>query len=860
MTSPDFNRKLTRELQAGSSQRARSLSREMSPSDWKDGAIPFSELIQNMLAGDGTLSGAGFAAFWDKMSTPAFATVYLVGLMAKLSAIVSGDDRTTPLATMFRQICTGDLAPQTVRKVSDGDRKDPSYMVKQAVVNTLYFIGLFYQFDPSHAAFRRALNSWQSGSGDQPGRTGFNQEVYRLLSADYLTQTDAIVTFVETCTNIECFRGQLPLPERADALTGRSLASSMIYPYLRRCLQRNQKVTLIFETINLFIKHPLITTSRLQSLMHMLRHFLTVHPGVDPTLLETTLTLVKPYLLWQLPYGAVAHDLIQFINNELKFPGTGLARLFLDENPGLPLDAKLSKSSSDRCKTVHVLVNRNSASGRSFQEILNSSSVEENPEVTSKTALLSHLLEANLRKDPDELKLWMYGADQIGNYYSEALGCMKACLECKDYKQAQELRVPRMKALWDKIRAAHPAHPGTAKPVYYTRTPTHKFEYHQLITERLDTVDHVPTLSLPHVATMNLLEGILKPYSSEATAPESRIVRIAVAGGDGTLHNVVCGFLALKQCSPELFVNVDLRFYILPLGQCNYLASFLATYDGWYHRHVLSGMQANLKIYPTLSGFNRDRGVAKKLGIDAGGRDESFYVDDYFDTSKIPARQVSRLPNVEPALVTPGSFLRETIDMYVREARNVLPVNIYQCECWAAAADSATKNTFRTLPFCQRLEIGNTVFQHKNNMMQQQKATKFVPIELSMKYTMMNCAGMARTAPAMEAKPVQSLIISNVPRVADKGTPANPTVPWLEMHMVEGEGGKKKKKISNTNGETFHIGYVEIKSEDRKKPFDVIIDGELFGSFYKIRVSACKAKDSSEIISLPIMNHLALEF
>lgn len=68
------------------------------------------------------------------------------------------------------------------------------------------------------------------------------------------------------------------------------------------------------------------------------------------------------------------------------------------------------------------------------------------------------------------------------------------------------------------------------------------------------------------------------------------------------------------------------------------------------------------------------------------------------------------------------------------------------------------------------------------------KSFKFIPLTLINKFTSMSVLGTLKQGTPMEPKSYHSISINNIPLSEDKGTPANPTKPWLEMSLIEDVG------------------------------------------------------------------------
>jgi hypothetical protein len=69
-------------------------------------------------------------------------------------------------------------------------------------------------------------------------------------------------------------------------------------------------------------------------------------------------------------------------------------------------------------------------------------------------------------------------------------------------------------------------------------------------------------------------------------AAASSVVRVVVGGGDGTVNLFVGALAILHALEPDLVAKTSILVYLLPLGRCNRLASFIACYDCWFARQM----------------------------------------------------------------------------------------------------------------------------------------------------------------------------------------------------------------------------------------------------------------------------------
>ena len=172
------------------------------------------------------------------------------------------------------------------------------------------------------------------------------------------------------------------------------------------------------------------------------------------------------------------------------------------------------------------------------------------------------------------------------------------------------------------------------------------------------------------------------------------ILRLCVLGSDAVLHRILCNYVCFRHEYEARFRKLSLRVYVVPTARhdCQ-LASYLARSDAWYRRQMFAPFCAPLPMVPrmtpadTLGGFSH--------GGMASWKDE-----------------------LKPPV--PVDMLGELLQDYVRSARYVLPLCIFDCECWepeynraagggrsgGGAGNVVSDKPDMTVPFCMGAEIG----------------------------------------------------------------------------------------------------------------------------------------------------------
>ena len=227
--------------------------------------------------------------------------------------------------------------------------------------------------------------------------------------------------------------------------------------------------------------------------------------------------------------------------------------------------------------------------------------------------------------------------------------------------------------------------------------------------------------------------------------------------------------------------------------------------------------------------------------------------------------------------------LLQKMQLYAREAEHILHVNIYQCECFMKDSNmgygESIQGRYMTLPFLQRAELGlapmAALWRREKQIspleplttILKNRAFKYVPDEWIVRYNeLLTAEGteMLGGEAVSSALAYHSLQLVSVPRVGAAGLCAHPLASYLEMVGIDAEkaarnskrsGGKEGAAGSGNEAVSFikHVGRVEIEAVDKSKDMWIMLDGKLFGPFYKVCFGPMKQAGSEEIMTFPLM-------
>ena len=243
---------------------------------------------------------------------------------------------------------------------------------------------------------------------------------------------------------------------------------------------------------------------------------------------------------------------------------------------------------------------------------------------------------------------------------------------------------------------------------------------------------------------------------------------------------------------------------------------------------------------------------------------------------------------------TPATYFVHNIQNFFRTAQCVNHFRIF------IAKIENGKSSVRFIPFVQRVEVGFPVYLAKLRRIHSvtsisdalnRKTNRYEPIKLRFEYTKMDL--MSRTRPGA---PVQCLVshamICNVSPIDTEnlfqGSTPNPTDDTLEMHIARINPNYLKRQssgkmtriksafatiggrnLSSTSVEslvgsgpennfTAHINSSVITSPSNK-PFDVLIDSEVYGPVTSVSISELSDSSGSRV-TLPIATVLPTIF
>lgn len=159
------------------------------------------------------------------------------------------------------------------------------------------------------------------------------------------------------------------------------------------------------------------------------------------------------------------------------------------------------------------------------------------------------------------------------------------------------------------------------------------------------------------------------------------------------------------------------------------------------------------------------------------------------------------------------------------------------------------------IPFIQRFELG--IIAHSERVRDQSKGktpeyTKpddvvkdknippFNPGDVRVRFTPVDMTGRAGPVVEDDATAYQSLVVSSVPRNYDRCFPPDPSQPWLEVFAQPARPVKAKSELKRNvllTDARQHVSMIEITAAADNQRFDIVVDGQLFGPYHRVRIT-----------------------
>lgn len=588
--------------------------------------------------------------------------------------------------------------------------------------------------------------------------------------------------------------------------------------------------------------NPKMSQTTILALSFMLRSLLQLGPISDSTLLRRGLAFLQPFYLWPQPICGVAKDTLSMLQNELISPGHNLrARLTAEALSGyqwqgqdkLPALFYLYDDSDIRVLSLARMLKLPTTElakndKRKARDVLD---VNPLPPQTQ-AQLLYHIFKAEGELSAQEEEhMRTLAPEQLSSLYDRAIEALREASEQRDLETgitAKRQAIATVRADLPNAAQASQGKPFTVKlpegPVELPRVPAllhlglkavlhDRYAFEDKVSASLMCVTDL----YPIVNLQNQLEDLMSMFTGSEKKPLT--LRLALCGGNRLLHQFLCAYLSVLTSKPQLFEGLQLRFFVLPppafqtqgssSPNSSSAADWLASRDSWYFRNIYNPLRQPLFVVPQLSA--------------EGLQDEK--------EEKHSDEDVSAL----------GKLLRGTIETFSREASVVVPVTVFKVEAWLNPPEKDAKDPGhdQCIPVLVRVEMGEATTasqaaRRRKVSESREDKEKLDPPELRIKYRKLISSGVVGPELVEDSVTVSQLTLSHFPG-SRGGSYPDPCSSALEMFARIKSRPTKTSKLFDDPFQS--VVEADIIVTDTEKRFELMVDDNAVGPFYRIRIS-----------------------
>ena len=877
-------------------------------------AYRFKELVKHTVKGRTSASQHAFSAhdyasFWQSLQlNPALCAFFFKQLV-------------TSFLDTFERVRKA-LKPGKQRQSYDGSRNKNSHLMfhLRALLHTIDYLSLFYILDPAQKTFGDAIDKFENyqrmlTSKNRVIQDESCQEVWQQVCSvlsrtrrKAMEKVEAIDLIVLDCTFVYSLaKIESHLPSSFSVLRDFPFLPSKVRRIFQDPALVKERYT-VFLAITRFlqkihvqlVQNPAIAVKPLGNIMSisvLLSMLLSAYPLKDTYMLGKIRKIVDEFVRWPQPFSSYFQRLSDLLAAEELNPGSAREAWMRERFPSLcvgpgsaseNMDTKLFVEWSNAQGTVMVFSDQWINRCNLLQYIIGAGDTFSNLQEAIqdyKTRFI--LLTLDRDKAKIQSKLESASARRISRWYKELIEKQQTPHRSSraKLKSVEGSETKANAGLWKHVLVPPPENIfdlGVNSGHYQTMA----------VEDSPQSTEKVPIDSLlrpgigkyvdPGRDKARLL-GLLRRAMAPAGSSAASKFRIVVLGSNRAIHRLLCALVSLRLSYPDVYKSVDVQVFVVPVGR-NDVAGFLGLHDGWYRRHVFVPFSGPLVICPQLS---------------VRSKQESF--------------------SKETPVVGPCGKYRETLQNYVSNAHENVPIAVFDCECWINSdvmdTHTADEEPYVKIPFCCRAELGVKAAAARFASVEaisgagktvdkdddcNQGYGKLIPElaqvlldrnfvrtgvgpgltgNMCIHYSMEETGLPKVKSGALDENSYASISISNCPaytlptkkndfRVeaevfSRKNSVANPTTDSLEMSILPcsstlSELLKKKDKRAKeveavcdamaNEAVTYHCNIVEIVAKE--KPFDIALDDQIYGPFFKIRIKRTKLGDAK--YSLPM--------
>eukprot|EP01133_Synstelium_polycarpum_P012616 gene12616-14807_t len=710
--------------------------------------------------------------------------------------------------------------------LSNEEIKDTDSM-RSSIISTCYFVALFNNFNSHNPTLKLILSKFNDII--DRAKEQHSIELVRILSPGFKDTNDFIFYLIDHCSD-------LVLDSTTTTASKNYLRNSWYNACITELFQANTKSKAIFDNLFLFLKHPLLLEKRMMFFLQMLKHYLLVSPVFAPSALQSSMSIVKTYFLWPRPHCDFAAELLELLSIEYQCPGAYFRSMLASEFPSIMASpssigaASLSSTlfSMKNRPTIHMMIDRYNTEALSIQELFEYNFKKQIPSITQ--------LQSN-----NIARLEFLEPIDISQFHYRIMDMLNKTIYLEE-SESKAVRIKELSALREDIvkNSTKTANKHVPQPLVLPTLNYHFSSLYRMSIKNKKPDEFATQYQFPvYKKTTNTLSNLFSNYQ-DATEP----IKICIVGNDASIHHFVGSYVYLRYHTPDLFENLDVQFYLIPAGQNCRLTDFISSFDNCNYNNT------DQSFMESMSTIKEERQSMS------------------FKSSPTETMHEETTPNVK----TPSSIILSEVEYLFREASFKMDIPLLKCVGWM-------DETCQTIPFFMRAEIGLSAFFQAtgdNSLIESpltNRMNKYTPVNVTVKFSQVNPLGVSQQMLSIDYKNYFEISVNNqMPKTSStlavnekigssstKNKKSNNNTSssansMVEMSIVEFD--TKKKRMKTEEPTKFMANFVEIEcnKDDKKKPFDVLLDGQLCGPYTKIKISYCKIED--ETLLFPVMTFL----
>ena len=808
-----------------------------------------------------------YQLFWSQVANPRESSTFLLDLLNRFVVVLEKEGKHYAV----HSASAAAAASQTAAAISPLPTGSSDTAALDAFLTTLNHLILCMPLQPSHPPLKAWLAGWtkQEGTRDCHHYPGV-KEITRLLALrlDGADMVGPVLIGASTLYNAAEFQwlqqaqADYTLLTTLDDDTWRQSTDTLFYYQHLHALARDGRHTgaLLQSIVNKMLTlqqqmklNPIVATTTLMSLLHLLHTLICLSPphrGLD---LQTLLSSLTLYYVWPEPIGGMVRDVWYALCGECSSSGEMMRGRLMEEVTTVAIKQTASTAESpddasgEWCSGCFYFLDADDRHTVQMARVMELHKWRANTPRYGKDepVLLSVQLQAQvvlnaldsegLVGEAEVEALRGMSDEAVGLLFNECLNVLGALSEYEDDTERREQRSADLMQLQQLVHstgsqgAGHsslasalltPPYLPSLPPVQHVYLPF-RLTYEMLNKEQLSQLKASST-PFPTTPAFSLLCSLLNSYRAcVPSLPDTSLtVRLVLSGSDDALHSFLCAYMLVRQQRRELLQQLDLRLHVLPWGKRSELCAYLARCDGWYARHVYSVFRQPSLLLPSMR----------------------------LEEEDIAAQQADSAARSTDAtqLTAPAALYRSCVEQYIRESNYSLPLRVWQLAAWLEPSDAAQPD--HLIPFLQRVEV---IAAGRRARTVEACGGDGVT-EVSCSYRRVDSPGAMEEGRADDAALYASILFAVVPRA--KEPPFAASVTEAALHF----NARLHRNYQRSSGKACALGLegrgvlgeVEVRCVQAKEGVHVNIDGQVFGPYHRVRLSV--VKEEGEAVTFPI--------